>query len=167
MILFIAEPIFGHKDRKKPPDETSDGFSSVLLVIKVLFHEFLQKNRRNNGSNDDHQHDWREQLTAEEAHVVALLRNDQCDFTSGYHADTDMEGIAGAEFADFCAQSAAENLCDYSNDKEQYGENKHGCCHTGKFCLDSDTCEEYRGKEQIAWNGKFPCNVGFYFKGGH
>ena len=114
------------------------------LIVICLFHKFFQQHRGDDGGHNDDQYDRGKQLAAEQPHVVALLGDDQGDFSSGNHADSHIERFPVAVFAKPCPQTAAEDLCQYGDDQDQQRKNQHGFCHSIEFCFDADACKENR-----------------------
>lgn len=130
-----------------------------LHVLMTWVHENFQKDWGDEGGDNDHQNDGREERAADEPGLRTLLRNDQGDLAAGNHAKTDDERIMVVEPAQARAQTAADDLAQDGNHQHNHRKGKQLGCESMKFGFDANGGEKNWGKEHIGNNIDLFCEI--------
>ena len=104
--------------------------------------EDLEHQRRQDRGDHDEQDDGSEIDRVHHADLQAFLGHDQGHLAAGHHADTHLEGIAPAETAELCGQTAADDLGDKRDDHKTDAEQQDFCRQAADIGLQADAREK-------------------------
>ena len=119
----------------------------------------LEKNRCGNGSGNHHQNHRSKESIRHQTERRALGGYNQSNLAAGNHAGANLQTLQVCHSAKLCAEAAANDLCQNSNNHQQNGEENNGSRHGGQRHLQTDACKEDRRKQNVRQSIKTRRNV--------